>query len=416
VVSIDRLSVAYSGFCALARISLEARPSERVGIAGESGCGKTTLLKAVAGLLDPDAEVSGQCDASGTIGYSPQEATHSLSPYLRAIDQVAELAKSREEAAALFASAGLDRRRQQSYPHQLSGGERQRVLILQALAMHPAVILADEPTANLDEDTEAAMLGLLDSYLTRSGATLLVASHHENVFEKLGCRVCRLTPLPEMAPAASPTPCGSAEIARVDGLSKTYSHRDFFLRTRPGTRALDGVSLQIHAGETVALVGPSGSGKSTLARCLARREHWDAGTIRVSGSVQLVQQEPSESLNPRMTAGAALQEASSQADAGLLVQVGLPRGSIDRRVNQFSEGQRARIAIARSVAALNGGLLILDESLSSLDPATTQTAMRFIQEKQRETGMGCLLITHRVDLARGVAHRVLHMADGRIRE
>ncbi len=428
MLAIERLTVEYSGRRVLDSLSLEVAAGSRAGVAGESGSGKTTLLKAVAGLLDSrDARVSGRCDSAGRIGYIPQEATHSLSPYLRVIDQVAELAKSRKQASAMLQSAGLDRRRQESYPHQLSGGERQRVLIQQALAMNPSVILADEPTANLDEATEAAMLDQIDDYLQRSRATLLVASHQESVFGRLGCRVHRLTPAPESTWSKAPPPASpdSADLLQIDQVTKSYFPRDFFLRRRPGIRALAGVSLKIRAGETIALVGPSGCGKSTLSRCLARRTRWDSGGIQYRGTdlrslpalhgcVQLVQQEPSESLNPRMTVRQALDEASTKRDPALLDRLMLPGAWAGRKVSELSEGQRARIAIARCITALDGGLLILDESLSGLDPVTTRAVAGYIQDVQRETGMACLLTTHRFELAQAVAHRIVRMQEGRV--
>ena len=429
MVVIDRLTVDYPGSRALNPLSLELADGERHGIAGESGSGKTTLLKTIAGLLDPRARIGGKCDSVGRIGYIPQEATHSLSPYLRVIDQVAELATSRELASTMLAHAGLDQRRQESYPHQLSGGERQRVLIQQALAMNPRILLADEPTSSLDEATEAEMLNQIDAYLSQSGATLLIASHHESIFEKLRCRVRRLTPAPDKSVGDPPTPLpsGTTNLIQLQRVTKSYFHRDFFLRARPVVRALDDVSLSIRAGETVALVGPSGSGKSTLARCLARRDHWDAGVIsyrdrqlravpNLHRYVQLVQQEPSESLNPRFSVGKALREASPIRDPNPLEKLALHAGWMDRRVTQLSEGQRARIAIARCITALDGGLLILDESLSGLDLITTRAVVSYIRHVQQESGMACLLMTHRMDLARSVAHRVVHIHEGRIQE
>ena len=412
MVVVDQLRVSYAGGCVLDSLSFTLRPGDRVGISGASGSGKTTLLTILAGLGNPSAKVSGRAAVAGKVGYIPQEATHSLSPFLRAIDQVAEFAKSRDEAASLLSRLGLDERRRNSFPHQLSGGERQRVLIAQALAMRPSVVLADEPTANLDEAAEASAIAAIDDYLMKSGGALLIASHQESVFARLQCRIHRLTPFTE-----TPLPPAHAAAAklllRVDRLTKTYCHRDFFLRSRPAVCALAGVSLDIHRGETIALVGPSGSGKTTLARCLARRETWDSGEISPGEvRVQLAQQEPSESLNPRGTIAAALGEA--QASPDVLESVGLSATWANRRVTDLSEGQRARVAIARSACAARGGLLILDESLASLDPDSIRAAAGHICELQRESGMACLLITHRADLAQSLAHRILSIREGRL--
>lgn len=408
--------MSYSGHSVLGPLTLTAQPGERIGIAGASGAGKTTLLSAIAGLPGPGARIAGRIEVTGPIGYIPQEATHNLSPYLRVVDQVAEIAGSRARASALLEAAGIDQRRQESYPHQLSGGERQRVLIQQALAADPRVILADEPTANLDEANEALALQLLDAWAARHQAVLMIASHRDNVFGRLRCRVLRLTPecppAPELrVPSVAPD---APSVVRVEKLTKSYFIRDFLLRARRGPRILDGVSLDIRAGEIVALAGPSGAGKSTLARCLARRESPDSGQIKRRSAVQLVQQEPSESLNPSCALAEVLREASPRAGSSTLEKVGLPPQWINRKVAELSEGQRSRVAIARAVSAAGDGLLILDESLASLDAATIQSVVSYVRDAQRATGMACLLISHRADLVRGLAHRTLALQSGRL--
>ena len=413
LVFLNTWSVYYGAHRAFGPLDLRIGAGGKIGIAGASGSGKTTLLASICGLLDPAARTSGAIEITGRIGYIPQESLNSLSPHLTALDQVAEIAGSRERASQLLASIGITTDRQNFYPHQLSGGERQRVLVQQALAANPDVLVADEPTANLDEANEALVLGLLETHQ----AALIVASHRETVFDRLQCRVLRLTPRVD-ARLASPPPIPEAAhvTARVDALTKTYAHRDFFLRQRQGPHILDGVSLVIRAGETVALSGPSGAGKSTLARCLARRERWDSGQIDTGNRpVQLVQQEPSESLNPRWTLAACLREAAPQADADVLERIGLSAKWFERSVSELSEGQRSRVAIARAVLAAGDGLLILDESLASLDASTVRDVAAFVQDAQQSSGMACLLITHRLDLAAGLAHRALSMEQGRLR-
>ena len=125
-----------------------------------------------------------------------------------------------------------------------------------------------------------------------------------------------------------------------------------------------------------------------------------------------MQQEPSESLNPACTLSAVLREASPQADAAVLEKVGLAKEWMRRKVSELSEGQRSRVAIARAVSAAGEGLLILDESLACLDPATVQSVVAYIPEAQRESGMACLVISHRLDHVRCFAHRVLTMRSG----
>ena len=186
-LAIQDLTVAYgSGPAVIEGVSISLGSGDRLGLAGESGSGKTTLLRAVAGLLPSSAHVTGSIRAEDRVGYIPQEGLVSLSPFLPAAEQVTEFTRSKEETARLFERVGLGGKRfLDAYPHQLSGGERQRVLTIQALAIRPSVILADEPTANLDPQSEAAVLSLLDEYARETGAAILIASHRERVFEKL---------------------------------------------------------------------------------------------------------------------------------------------------------------------------------------------------------------------------------------
>jgi len=425
LVELRDLSVRYEGRQPVfAPVSIALQHGERLGIAGESGCGKTTLLKAVAGLLPAAATVSGSRTIRGRIGYIPQQALASFSPFLTVGQQITELTGSTPRTAELLALVGLESPRfLAAYPHQLSGGERQRVLMVQAFALRPSVIVADEPTANLDPDREAALLDLLDRHSLETGAAILVASHRESVFQRLGCRMLRMTPDDSPAAPFVQRDNGPRQpLLEVRGLTKTFYRRDWLTRTRPVVRALEDVSIEIDAGECVVLYGPSGAGKSTLARCIAGRERWDSGSIDWHSGrgalgprrVQLVQQEPSESLNPRVSVGEALHEASSQADGEWLPKVRLPREWIGRRTGELSEGQRARVAILRAAAPLQDGLLILDESLAGLDPTNRGHILSFLSAMQQERSLSLLLVTHDLEVAAALNARVVQVRAGRV--
>jgi peptide/nickel transport system ATP-binding protein len=405
-------------------LSLALEAGDRIGIAGESGCGKSTLLKAIANLLPRSAVVSGGFRVAGLPGYIPQVGLASLSPYLTVAVQVADLAGASSRAKDVLASVGLGEPRiLNAYPHQLSGGERQRVLAAQVLAMRPQIIAADEPTANLDPETEAAVLGAFDQYLRDSGAAILIASHRERVFHLLNCRVHHMTPpVPAEPLRAQRSIAAQPPLLSVRGLMKSYSRRNWLTRRKQVVRALDDVSLDVHSGATLAVTGPSGAGKSTLARCVAERERTDDGRIEWhSGGtrprpdrVQLVQQEPSESLNPRFTIRDALLEACPNPEPEWLPQMRLSASWIDRRIAHLSEGQRARVAILRSTFRLENGLLILDESLAGLDSATRRHITQFLRRQQRERNLSILLITHDLESAAELDARVVRLANGRI--
>ena len=416
VLALRNVCLSYDQRPVLEGFHLHLGEGQVAGLSGESGCGKSTLLQAMAGMLPANAAVTGRLEVPRRAGYIPQDLLASLSPFLSVGDQVAEVAGSPRDAERLLASLGLlGARLRSSYPHQLSGGERQRVLIALALAAKPDLILADEPTAHLDAATEQLVLRVLLDAVQRWGAALLIASHRESVFRQLGCPVHRLTPFVESAPLERSMPRTDA-VLDVRGITKDYFRRDWLLRETPRVRALSDVSFSIRAGETVALVGPSGAGKSTLAHCIAGRERWEAGEILLRVRVQIVPQEPSESLNPRMTIGECFEEACGHADPALLAQVALPTAWMPRKTRELSEGQRARVAIARSIAALNGGLLILDESLSGLDPTTRRHVLVHLTNVQAATGLGCLLIAHDPELATELGARTIRLQGGRVAE
>lgn len=379
-------------------------PGQRMGLAGESGSGKTTLLELAAGLRIPGIRtVAGSLTWADNpaIAYIPQESTNSLSPFLTALDHVRGVCRDHQRGARILNELGLTGKKHHTYACQLSGGERQRVLVAMALAVNPDFILADEPTANLDP-TNATIV--CDALSNTTNAALLVASHREEVFERLGCTtIHRLTPQPELPPRTALEKPTTEPVLNLRGLRHAHARRDFWLRSRPTGFALHDIALTIHAKELVTLSGPSGSGKSTLAHCI----------IRTHPNAQLVEQEPSNTLNPNQRLAAALHEANPQTDAArALTEVGLPAAWISRTASELSEGQRARVAIARALAACPAnGLLILDESLSGLDESTERAVLDAIQTAQHERNLGCLVIAHD---PRFPAHRALRMQEGRL--
>lgn len=186
---------------ALDRVSLDLEPGETLAVVGESGCGKTTLARAVLGLQALDSgkivlqgtSVDGvKAGQAATVGMVWQDPFASLDPRWKVVDVVSEpvsLAKRAANVQEVLVDVGLDPSMAERYPHQLSGGQRQRVAIGRALAMRPPLVICDEPTAALDLSMQAQILNLLRDLQKRLGCAFLYISHDLTTVRFLADRV-----------------------------------------------------------------------------------------------------------------------------------------------------------------------------------------------------------------------------------
>jgi peptide/nickel transport system ATP-binding protein len=234
-----------------------------------------------------------------------------------------------------------------------------------------------------------------------------------------------------------------APLVEVSDLQKHFPvGRRGLGRPRPVVRAVDGVSLQIRAGETLGLVGESGCGKSTLGRLILRLLEPTAGDVRFEGrsllrlrarelramrrAMQIVFQDPYGSLNPRMRVSSIVGEGLVIHRIGtrerrrrrvheLLELVGLPAEAATRYPHEFSGGQRQRIGIARALA-VEPRFLVADEAVSALDVSIQAQILNLLHDLKQRLGLTLLFISHDLRVVEHLSDRVAIMYLGRIVE
>jgi peptide/nickel transport system ATP-binding protein len=477
-------------------IDLDVRPGEIVGLVGESGSGKSATCLAVMDLLGPRGEIAGELRFQGRrigadaatlrgrgIGMIFQEPRASLDPVFTIGHQLREvLALHRpdltanataDEAGGLLHRVGLPapERQLRAYPHEISGGMAQRVAIALALAAQPRLLLADEPTTALDVTVQAQVLELLLRLRDETGLAIVLVTHDLGIVARYADRVKvmragkvvehapvqalfaqpahaytrqLLNALPRTTERAARVEAAPVALLRVVGLMRHFVHRRrLFRRAAPPLRAVDGVSFDIAAGETLALVGESGCGKSTIALMIAGLLGHTAGRIEYAGQdlaarspaqrralrreLQIVLQDPGEALDPRLSCGAQVAEPLLIHRTGgnrrqrrdtvhaTLRSVGLDEWVIDRRPHEISGGQRQRVALARALV-LRPRMLVLDEPTSALDVSIQAQVIDLLSRLQRERSLAYLFISHDLRLVLRIAHRVAVVYLGRIVE
>lgn len=386
-------------------------------------------------------------------------------------------------AIATLASVSIPASRWDQYPHEFSGGMRQRVAIALALLLNPKLIVADEPTTSLDVTVSAQILELLTQLCRERGMALILISHdlalvgeycdriavmYQGKLVELGSTE-RVLNQPEAdytksllraahqlqnyeadATAAIEEDVASAPLLRVQDLVKHYTIEKnliskLFNRTPTETiKAVDGVSVELHPGEVLGLVGESGCGKSTFSRTLMQIIPPTSGRVEFMGqnlvgmsraalqaqrrNFQMIFQDPHACLNPMMTLGRGIADPliihglANAADAqrqvhDVLQRVGLTptQEYYNRYPSDLSGGQQQRVAIARALIT-KPKLVICDEPVSMLDASVQAQVLELMLELKDELDLTYLFITHDLWVARYLCDRIAVMNAGKIVE
>jgi peptide/nickel transport system ATP-binding protein len=474
-------------------VSFDLLPGKILCVVGESGSGKSMCAHALMGLL-PDSVIpqageilfEGQdllkLDEAGWlrlrgrhIAMVFQEPMTALNPLMRIGEQIAEmfeahdLATPRErkaKALSLLREVGLPdpERSMRAYPHQLSGGQRQRAMIAMALALEPAVLVADEPTTALDVTTQAQILKLIRELQRRRNMAVMFITHDFGVVADIADKVvvlqhgkvveqgeagdvlrrpqhaytrALLAAVPSMQPPQRPALSGRRKAVEVIGLDKTYVSSGGWFRPERRVEAAKQVNFTILQGETLGLVGESGSGKSSVARLIMRLIEPDRGTVRVGDTdftaiegkelrkhrsrIQMIFQDPFASLNPRRKVGNIIADgpiahgvdpaAARQRARELLELVGLNANATERFPHEFSGGQRQRIGIARALA-LEPEIIVADEAVSALDVSVQAQVLKLLEDLKERLGLSMLFITHDLRVAAQICDRIAVMQRG----
>ncbi|WP_434111950.1 ABC transporter ATP-binding protein [Methylocaldum sp. GT1TLB] len=486
---------------AVSGVSFHIDKGETFALVGESGSGKSVTALSVLRLLPHNGRIMrGQVSLGGTdlfglpeyamsairglrIGIIFQDPMSSLNPVMTVGRQIGEVLRlqrglqgraARNRASELLDHVGLPNpeRHLNEYPHQLSGGMRQRVMIAIALAGEPDLLIADEPTTALDVTIQAQILELLERLKRESGMALWLITHDFGIVAELADRVAVMragkiveqsdregffekpehpysrelfTVMPRLdACLARPETHHSDPLLVVEDFKVHYPiKRGILQRTVDYVRAVDGVSLSVAQGETLALVGESGCGKTTLGKGILNLIENSGGRVRFDGAditglrgeerrkryaeMQIVFQDPYSSMNPRMVVGDIVEEGlralhpsmtekeRRERVEDLLHGVGLPKEARLRYPHEFSGGQRQRICIARALA-VDPKLIVCDEPTSALDVSVQAQILKLLRDLRDRRGLSYLFITHDLAVVAELADRVAVMHRGKIVE
>ncbi len=465
-------------------VSVTLAKGRVLGLIGESGAGKSTIGLAAMAYGRGGVRLTGgqvllngrDIRTAGTKGlqalrgrevtYVAQSAAAAFNPAKRLMEQVIEttllhkvLSRFEAEARAvdLFRKLGLPNPESfgRRYPHQVSGGQLQRAMTAMALCPMPDLVIFDEPTTALDVTTQIDVLAAIKEAIHDTGVAAIYITHDLAVVAQVADDIMVLrhgktveygsadqiinTPAEAYTQALVSVrsidhteKSSAAPVLRAEGITARYRGTDFDV--------LKNVTVDVAAGQTLAIVGESGSGKSTLARVITGLLPAGAGTITFAGrvlspdlasrtkddlrEVQMVYQMADTAMNPRQTVGTIIGrplefyfglkgEAKRARVQALLDEIEMGAGFENRYPAELSGGQKQRVCIARALAA-KPKLIICDEVTSALDPLVADGILKLLLDLQAKEGVAYLFITHDLATVKAIADKIAVMYRGEV--
>ncbi|MEO5620067.1 MAG: ABC transporter ATP-binding protein [Cypionkella sp.] len=465
-------------------VSVSVEQGKVLGLIGESGAGKSTIglsamsygrggVRLTAGQIllgGRDIREAGPRDLRALRGrevtYVAQSAAAAFNPAKRLMEQVIEASllhgvMSRTEAEAraveLFGKLGLPDPENfgSRYPHQVSGGQLQRAMTAMALCPRPDLVIFDEPTTALDVTTQIDVLVAIKAAIQATGVAALYITHDLAVVAQVADHILVLRGGKKVEYGSTDQIINAPREAYTQALVSVRSIDHHEKPEAPAVLSVAGVTaryrgtnfdvlknitVDLPAGQTLAVVGESGSGKSTLARVITGLLPASKGKLTFAGrtlspalaqrskddlrEVQMIYQMADTAMNPRQTVGTIIGRplefyfglkgaAKRQRIQELLDQIEMGAGFADRYPAELSGGQKQRVCIARALAA-KPKLIICDEVTSALDPLVADGILKLLLDLQAKEGVAYLFITHDLATVRAIADKIAVMYRGEV--
>ena len=465
---------------------------EKLGIIGKSGSGKTVTAVSILQLLHKNLQISNgtqiifdgknissfsekelQKIRGKEIGLILQEPLTALNPLHRIKKQIAEILylhknykklELKKEVNKLLKQVGLNELVDKNpFVHEISGGQRQRVLIAIAIALKPKLLILDEPSTALDNETKHQILNLVANLQKQYDMSLILISHDLDIIKNYTDRIMLMEEggvIDEGSPSEilenqkykekftlninnkKQDISDNKVILEVKNLSLSYPKKTSFVNyikngfKKDESSILRDINFNLKEKEILGVIGKSGSGKSSLALAILKltqakanvkflSEDFDKLSFeeqrKMRAKMQIIFQDPFSSLNPRMTIKDILSEGlithnikySDEDLISILNEVGLDESILNKYPLSFSGGQKQRIAIARSLI-IKPKLLILDEPTSALDMQTQNDVLDLLLNLRDKFALSYIFISHDLNIINKVSDRVVEIKGGRM--